>query len=101
MYKWLKGCLNKKDIPFTTAVLMFCFFSGLFSSANVKQTPQNPNIQLFKLEDLRKQRLEDLATLIEKIYRGWKCRTRFLLMKKSQIVIAAWYRRYAVRHYHY
>uniref|UniRef100_A0A8D2KSA2 Unconventional myosin-Ib n=1 Tax=Varanus komodoensis TaxID=61221 RepID=A0A8D2KSA2_VARKO len=54
-----------------------------------------PPSQLFKLEDLRKQRLEDLATLIQKIYRGWKCRTRFLLMKKSQIVISAWYRRYA------
>uniref|UniRef100_A0A7N9DDY6 Myosin IB n=1 Tax=Macaca fascicularis TaxID=9541 RepID=A0A7N9DDY6_MACFA len=55
---------------------------------------RNPRT-LFKLEDLRKQRLEDLATLIQKIYRGWKCRTHFLLMKKSQIVIAAWYRRYA------
>uniref|UniRef100_A0A8C0XDJ8 Unconventional myosin-Ib n=2 Tax=Castor canadensis TaxID=51338 RepID=A0A8C0XDJ8_CASCN len=55
---------------------------------------RNPRT-LFKLEDLRKQRLEDLATLIQKIYRGWKCRTHFLLMKKSQIVIAAWYRRFA------
>uniref|UniRef100_A0A8C5URX1 Myosin IB n=1 Tax=Microcebus murinus TaxID=30608 RepID=A0A8C5URX1_MICMU len=55
---------------------------------------RNPRT-LFKLEDLRKQRLEDLATLIQKIYRGWKCRTHFLLMKKSQVVIAAWYRRYA------
>uniref|UniRef100_A0A7M4EWM8 Unconventional myosin-Ib n=1 Tax=Crocodylus porosus TaxID=8502 RepID=A0A7M4EWM8_CROPO len=55
---------------------------------------RNPRT-LFKLEDLRKQRLEDLATLIQKIYRGWKCRTHFLLMKKSQIVIASWYRRYA------
>ncbi|XP_048725644.1 unconventional myosin-Ib isoform X4 [Caretta caretta] len=55
---------------------------------------RNPRT-LFKLEDLRKQRLEDLATLIQKIYRGWKCRTRFLLMKRSQIVIASWYRRYA------
>ncbi|KFO27982.1 Myosin-Ib [Fukomys damarensis] len=55
---------------------------------------RNPRT-LFALEDLRKQRLEDLATLIQKIYRGWKCRTHFLLMKKSQIVIAAWCRRYA------
>ncbi|XP_043931136.1 unconventional myosin-Ib isoform X2 [Protopterus annectens] len=55
---------------------------------------RNPRT-LFKLEDLRKQRLEDLATLIQKIYRGWKCRTQFLLMKKSQIVISAWFRRYA------
>ncbi|XP_023568101.1 unconventional myosin-Ib [Octodon degus] len=55
---------------------------------------RNPRT-LFTLEDLRKQRLEDLATLIQKIYRGWKCRTHFLLMKKSQIVVAAWYRRYS------
>ncbi|XP_077010620.1 unconventional myosin-Ib isoform X4 [Tamandua tetradactyla] len=55
---------------------------------------RNPRT-LFKLEDLRKQRVEDLATLIQKIYRGWKCRTHFLLMRKSQIMIAAWYRRYA------
>nr|XP_033801122.1 unconventional myosin-Ib isoform X8 [Geotrypetes seraphini] len=54
---------------------------------------RNPRT-LFKLEDLRKARLEDLATLIQKIYRGWKCRTHFLLMKKSQTVIAAWVRRY-------
>ncbi|XP_063286247.1 unconventional myosin-Ib isoform X3 [Pelobates fuscus] len=54
---------------------------------------RNPRT-LFKLEELRKERLEDLATLIQKIYRGWKCRTRFLLMKKSQIVVAAWVRRY-------
>uniref|UniRef100_A0A8V5G449 Uncharacterized protein n=1 Tax=Melopsittacus undulatus TaxID=13146 RepID=A0A8V5G449_MELUD len=65
-----------------------------FSFGRSKIFIRNPRT-LFKLEDLRKQRLEDLATLIEKIYRGWKCRTRFLLMKKSQIVIASWYRRYA------
>uniref|UniRef100_A0A8B9EA45 Myosin IB n=1 Tax=Anser cygnoides TaxID=8845 RepID=A0A8B9EA45_ANSCY len=61
-----------------------------FSFGRSKIFIRNPRT-LFKLEDLRKQRLEDLATLIEKIYRGWKCRTRFLLMKKSQIVIAAWF----------
>uniref|UniRef100_A0A8B9NEU1 Myosin IB n=1 Tax=Accipiter nisus TaxID=211598 RepID=A0A8B9NEU1_9AVES len=59
-----------------------------FSFGRSKIFIRNPRT-LFKLEDLRKQRLEDLATLIEKIYRGWKCRTRFLLMKKSQIVIAS------------
>ncbi|XP_070277823.1 unconventional myosin-Ib isoform X4 [Myotis yumanensis] len=57
---------------------------------------RNPRT-LFKLEDLRKQRLEDLATLIQKIYRGWKCRTHFLLMRRSQIVVAAWFRRFAQR----
>lgn len=61
--------------------------------------PISPSLlspQLFKLEDLRKQRLEDLATLIQKIYRGWKCRRHFLLMRRSQIVVAAWFRRFAV-----
>ncbi|XP_066544422.1 unconventional myosin-Ib isoform X3 [Amia ocellicauda] len=55
---------------------------------------RNPRT-LFTLEEVRKQRLQDLATLIQKIYRGWKCRTHFLLMKKSQVTVAAWYRRYA------
>ncbi|MEE6490434.1 hypothetical protein FKM82_015875 [Ascaphus truei] len=64
-----------------------------FSLGRSKIFIRNPRT-LFKLEDLRKERLEDLATLIQKIYRGWKCRTRFLLMKKSQIVVAAWVRRY-------
>uniref|UniRef100_A0A672ZVB5 Unconventional myosin-Ib n=1 Tax=Sphaeramia orbicularis TaxID=375764 RepID=A0A672ZVB5_9TELE len=50
---------------------------------------------LFFLEERRRQCLEDLATLIQKIYRGWKCRTQFLLLKKSQVTVAAWYRRYA------
>uniref|UniRef100_A0A665V597 Unconventional myosin-Ib n=1 Tax=Echeneis naucrates TaxID=173247 RepID=A0A665V597_ECHNA len=47
------------------------------------------------LEERRRQCLHDLASLIQKIYRGWKCRSHFLLLKKSQIVVAAWYRRYA------
>lgn len=55
------------------------------------------SLQLFFLEERRRQCLQDLATLIQKIYRGWKGRTHFLLLKKSQIVVAAWYRRYAVR----
>lgn len=53
--------------------------------------------QLFLLEERRRQCLQDLAALIQKIYRGWKCRTHFLLLKRSQIVVATWYRRYAVR----
>lgn len=55
-----------------------------------------PVSQLFFLEEKRRLCLEDLATLIQKIYRGWKCRSHFLLLKKSQVVVAAWYRRYAV-----
>ncbi|XP_037705030.1 unconventional myosin-Ib isoform X1 [Choloepus didactylus] len=79
----VEALLNELEIPVEE-----------YSFGKSKIFIRNPRT-LFKLEDLRKQRLEDLATLIQKIYRGWKCRTHFLLMRKSQIVIAAWYRRYA------
>ncbi|KAI4896560.1 hypothetical protein NFI96_007802, partial [Prochilodus magdalenae] len=65
-----------------------------FSYGRSKIFIRNPRT-LFFLEDRRRQCLEDLATLIQKIYRGYKCRTHFLLLKKSQVVVAAWYRRYA------
>ncbi|XP_061774469.1 unconventional myosin-Ib isoform X6 [Nerophis ophidion] len=65
-----------------------------FSYGRSKIFIRNPRT-LFFLEERRRQCLQDLATLIQKIYRGWKCRTHFLLLKKSQIVVAAWYRRYA------
>uniref|UniRef100_A0A8D0CSY9 Myosin IB n=1 Tax=Sander lucioperca TaxID=283035 RepID=A0A8D0CSY9_SANLU len=67
-----------------------------FSYGRSKIFIRNPRT-LFFLEERRRQCLQDLATLIQKIYRGWKCRSHFLLLKKSQIVVAAWYRRYAVR----
>ncbi|XP_070693655.1 unconventional myosin-Ib isoform X3 [Pempheris klunzingeri] len=65
-----------------------------FSFGRSKIFIRNPRT-LFFLEERRRQCLQDLATLIQKIYRGWKCRSQFLLLKKSQIVVAAWYRRYA------
>ncbi|XP_048834310.1 unconventional myosin-Ib isoform X4 [Brienomyrus brachyistius] len=65
-----------------------------FSYGRSKIFIRNPRT-LFTLEEKRARCLEDLATLIQKIYRGWKQRTLFLLMKRSQIVVAAWYRRYA------
>ncbi|XP_053296636.1 unconventional myosin-Ib isoform X1 [Pleuronectes platessa] len=65
-----------------------------FSYGRSKIFIRNPRT-LFFLEERRRQCLQDLATLIQKIYRGWKCRSHFLLLKKSQIVVSAWYRRYA------
>ncbi|XP_031714131.1 unconventional myosin-Ib isoform X2 [Anarrhichthys ocellatus] len=65
-----------------------------FSYGRSKIFIRNPRT-LFSLEERRRQCLQDLATLIQKIYRGWKCRCHFLLLKKSQIVVSAWYRRYA------
>uniref|UniRef100_A0A452S5K5 Unconventional myosin-Ia n=1 Tax=Ursus americanus TaxID=9643 RepID=A0A452S5K5_URSAM len=47
---------------------------------------------LFHLEERRRLRLQQLATLIQKTYRGWRCRTHYRLMRKSQILISAWFR---------
>ncbi|XP_046534992.1 unconventional myosin-Ia [Equus quagga] len=47
---------------------------------------------LFYLEEQRRLRLQQLATLIQKTYRGWRCRTYYQLMRKSQILISAWFR---------
>ncbi|NXS78591.1 MYO1A protein, partial [Erpornis zantholeuca] len=47
---------------------------------------------LFDLERQRQERVGELATLIQKMFRGWRCRTQYQLMRKSQIVISAWFR---------
>ncbi|XP_062059394.1 unconventional myosin-Ia isoform X2 [Lepus europaeus] len=47
---------------------------------------------LFYLEEQRRLRLQQLATLIQKTYRGWRCRTHYQLMRKSQILISSWFR---------
>ncbi|KAI4586622.1 hypothetical protein MJG53_004409 [Ovis ammon polii x Ovis aries] len=47
---------------------------------------------LFYLEEQRRLRLQQLATLIQKTYRGWRCRIHYQLMRKSQIVISSWFR---------
>ncbi|NWI70570.1 MYO1A protein, partial [Todus mexicanus] len=47
---------------------------------------------LFDLERRRQERVVELATLIQKIFRGWRCRTQYQLMRKSQTIISAWFR---------
>ncbi|XP_031531581.1 unconventional myosin-Ia [Vicugna pacos] len=47
---------------------------------------------LFYLEEQRRLRLHQLATLIQKMYRGWRCRIHYQLMRKSQILISSWFR---------
>ncbi|XP_061413053.1 unconventional myosin-Ib-like [Lethenteron reissneri] len=64
-----------------------------FAYGRTKLFIRNPRT-LFALEDARKRRMEDLATLIQKMFRGWRCRTRYLLMRSSQIVISSRYRGY-------
>ncbi|XP_025905687.1 unconventional myosin-Ia [Nothoprocta perdicaria] len=50
---------------------------------------------LFDLERRRQERLAQLATLIQAAVRGWRCRTRFQLLRRSQIRIAACFRGHA------
>lgn len=47
---------------------------------------------LFYLEEQRRLKIHQLATLIQKIYRGWRCRTHYQQMRKSQILISSWFR---------
>ncbi|KAK2150781.1 hypothetical protein LSH36_389g00009 [Paralvinella palmiformis] len=54
---------------------------------------RNPRT-LFWFEELRRHKLEDLATLIQKIYRGWTQRQKYLNMKHAQIIISSHYRGY-------
>ncbi|XP_046683556.1 LOW QUALITY PROTEIN: unconventional myosin-Ib-like [Homalodisca vitripennis] len=52
---------------------------------------------VFELEEFRRERLEDLATLIQKIWRGYRQRKDFLRRRRSQIIIAAAWRSWRVR----
>ncbi|XP_022240517.1 unconventional myosin-Ib-like isoform X3 [Limulus polyphemus] len=51
---------------------------------------KNPRV-LFELEEFRRDRLNELATLIQKTWRGWVQQRKYLRMKKYQTVIAANY----------
>lgn len=50
-----------------------------------------------QLEDFRRIRLNDLATLIQKTFRGWSTRWLFFKRRQAQIKIATAWRRYKVR----
>lgn len=52
---------------------------------------QNPKL-LFDIEERRRQKMHDLATLLQKIYKGWKQKTLYRLMRKSQIIISCRFR---------
>ena len=52
--------------------------------------------QLFSLEATRKDKLHDLATLVQKIWRGFREKKKFRQMKQAEIRIASYYRMYKV-----
>lgn len=49
------------------------------------------------MERQRQERVVQLATLIQKTFRGWRCRMHYQQMRKSQIIISAWFRGHMVR----
>lgn len=51
---------------------------------------------VFELEEFRKSRLDDLATLIQTQFRSYSKRKYFLKMKKSQIIISSAWRTWRV-----
>ncbi|KAL3836985.1 hypothetical protein ACJMK2_022378 [Sinanodonta woodiana] len=54
---------------------------------------RNPRT-LFQLEEKRRDKMHDLATLIQKIWKGWKQRALYQQMRHSQIIIATQWRGY-------
>jgi myosin heavy subunit len=51
---------------------------------------------VFELEEFRRERLEDLAVLLQKMWRGYRQRREFLLKKHSQVIIASAWRSWRV-----
>ncbi|XP_046846889.1 unconventional myosin-Ia-like [Xenia sp. Carnegie-2017] len=52
---------------------------------------------LFALEDRREEKLQDLATVIQKRYKGFKERNKYRKLKESQILISKTFRGYQAR----
>jgi myosin-1 len=53
-------------------------------------------LQLFDLEETRRERMHFLATLIQKVWKGHVKREHFLLMKRSQVIISSRFRGFYV-----
>ncbi len=49
------------------------------------------------LEELRQNRIEELATLIQKTFRCWRARRGYERVRRAQSVIALAWRHYKVR----
>ncbi|XP_071788878.1 LOW QUALITY PROTEIN: unconventional myosin-Ia-like [Asterias amurensis] len=67
-----------------------------FAYGRTKIFIRNPRT-LFELEQRRHRRMEGLATLLQKIYKGWKAYSRFQQMRDSAILIETQFRGYKER----
>ncbi|XP_024083277.1 unconventional myosin-Ia isoform X2 [Cimex lectularius] len=70
--------------------------SGEFSFGRTKIFIRSPR-SVFELEEFRRERLEDLAVLMQKTWRGYRERRIFLKKKHSQIIIASAWRSWRAR----
>lgn len=57
---------------------------------------RNPQT-LFALEDRREEKLEDLAVIIQKRYKGYRDRKKYVKMRESQVVISKTYRAFKAK----
>lgn len=46
------------------------------------------------LEEMRRERIDELATMIQKIYRGYQARLKWRKLKDSQIIICNYWKRW-------
>ncbi|XP_075231362.1 myosin 95E [Lycorma delicatula] len=65
--------------------------NGEFAFGRTKLFIRSPR-SVYELEEFRRERLEDLATLLQKTWRGYRQRKDFLKRRRSQIIIAAAWR---------
>ncbi|XP_015787505.1 LOW QUALITY PROTEIN: unconventional myosin-Ia-like [Tetranychus urticae] len=54
---------------------------------------------VIELEELRSEKLDELVTMLQKLWRAWICRKKFTSLRRSQIIIAHNYRIWKRRRY--
>ncbi|XP_035658684.1 unconventional myosin-Ib-like isoform X2 [Branchiostoma floridae] len=67
-----------------------------YAKGRTKLFIRNPRT-LFDLEERRRDKMEDLAIIIQKVFRGWRQWKLYQAMRASQIVISAQFRGYRQR----
>lgn len=70
--------------------------SAEFAFGTTKMFIRSPR-SVYELEEYRRQRLNDIATIIQSIWRKFSARKKFLRMRRSQIIIATAWRIYKKR----
>ncbi|XP_071519306.1 unconventional myosin-Ia isoform X2 [Panulirus ornatus] len=84
----LEGCaLLLADLPLTPTQYTFGRTKVFIKSQRA----------VHELEEFRRERLEDLAVLVQKTYRGWRQRTRYRVLKAAQITIATSWKSWKLR----